>query len=102
MIKAAYAAAASQGYSCKGNVIESTGLAPSAKTVRLVLNPANKVSIDLGRGDAKASVMSDNKVQLKFSTKDFVGEFFHYTGDLFLIAKSGHLARLTCTSSSSQ
>ena len=99
MIEAAYSAAASQGYSCNGNVIEPTGLAPSPKTVRLILNPVNKVSIDLGQGDAKARVTSDNKVQLKFSTKDFVGEFFHYTGDLFLIFKSGHLARLTCTPS---
>jgi hypothetical protein len=40
--------------------------------------------------------MSDNQIQLKFSTKEFVGEFFHYTNDLFLIYKSGHLARLTC------
>jgi hypothetical protein len=31
----------------------------------------------------------DNKVQLKFRTKDFEGEYFHYTGDLFFIYKSG-------------
>ena len=42
-------------------------------------------------------VTSNNKIQLKFATKDFVGEFFHYTGDLFLIYRSGKLARLTCS-----
>ena len=34
--------------------------------------------------------------QLKFKTKDFEAEYFHYTGDLFFIYKSGHLMRLIC------
>jgi hypothetical protein len=33
---------------------------------------------------------------VKFRIKDFEGEYFHYTGDLFFIYKSGHLMRLTC------
>ena len=44
-----------------------------------------------------AHVISNNKLQLKFETKQFVGEFFHYTSDLFLIYRSGQLARLTCS-----
>jgi hypothetical protein len=51
-------------------------------------------------GSAKklnAHVTSDNKNQLKFRTKQYVGEFFRYTRDLFLIYKSGRLARLTCS-----
>jgi len=40
--------------------------------------------------------LSNNKIQLKFQTKQYVGEFFHYTNDLFLIYKLGHLARLNC------
>jgi hypothetical protein len=40
---------------------------------------------------------SNNKIQLKFATREFVGEYFHYTGDLFLIYKSGQLARLSCS-----
>jgi hypothetical protein len=39
--------------------------------------------------------VSDNKFQLKFRTKDFEGEHFHYTGDLFFIYKSGHLMKPT-------
>jgi len=41
-------------------------------------------------------VGSDNKIQLKFRTKDFEGAYFHYTGDLFFIYKSGHLMKLMC------
>ena len=76
-------------------MIEPTSLAPSPKSLQLTLSPA-KVAINLGQGDSNARVLIDNKIQLKFQTKEFVGEFFHYTGDLFLIYKSGHLARLTC------
>lgn len=97
MMDAAHAAQASRQFSCGGNMIEPTGLVPSPKGGRLILSPANKISLDLGQGDLKGRVISDNKIQLKFSAKEFVGEFFHYTGDLFLIYKSGHLARLTCT-----
>ena len=51
------------------------------------------------RGGEKvnADVTSDNQIQLKFRTKQYVGEFFYYTDDLFLIHKDGHLARLTCS-----
>jgi hypothetical protein len=64
--------------------------------VQLTLSSEKKVGLDLGKGDSNARVLSDNKIQLRFQTKDFVGEFFHYTGDLFLIYKSGHLAKLAC------
>jgi hypothetical protein len=97
VVNAAHAAENSGRFSCNGNMIEPTSLAPSPKSMQLVLSPAHKVSIDLGHGDSTVRVLSDNNIQLKFRTKEFVGEFFHYTGDLFLIYKSGHLARLTCT-----
>jgi hypothetical protein len=51
------------------------------------------VGVDFGTGNIAAKVESNNNIQLKFKTDEFVGE---YTGDLFLIYKSGHLARLTC------
>jgi hypothetical protein len=97
MMDAAHAAQASRQFSCSGNMIEPTSLAQSPKSGRLIVSPTNKILLDLGQGDLKGRVMSDNKIQLKFSTTKFVGEFFHYTDDLFLIYKSGHLARLTCT-----
>jgi hypothetical protein len=92
----AHAAQASRQFSCRGGMIESTRLAPIPKSARLILSP-NKISLDLGQGDLKPTLRSDNQLQLKFRTKEFVGEFFHYTNDLFLIYyKTGHLARLTC------
>jgi hypothetical protein len=95
-ISAAFAAEEQTKFSCSGMMIEPSSLAPSPKSLQLTVSPANKVTVDFGQGDSNARVLSDNKIQLKFQTKEFVGEFFHYTGDLFLIYKSGHLARLTC------
>jgi len=43
------------------------------------------------------AVSRSPRTELKFETKDFIGEYFHYTGDLFFIYHSGHLARLHCT-----
>lgn len=83
--------------SCTGQMIEPSAVSQSAKTVQLNLVSPQKVTLDLGQGSVNARVVSDNKIQLKFRTRDFVGELFHYTNDLFLIYYSGHLARLTCS-----
>jgi hypothetical protein len=81
---------------CTGTMIEPSGMSPSPETVVMTLGPAQKITLDLGKGVVNARRVSDNKIQLKFRTKDFEGEYFHYTGDLFFIYKSGHLMRLTC------
>jgi hypothetical protein len=81
---------------CSGTMIEPSAMSPSPVTVVLTLGPAQKVALDLGKGVVNARKVSDNKIQLKFRTKDFEGEYFHYTGDLFFIYKSGHLMKLTC------
>ena len=52
--------------------------------------------LDLGKGVVNVRRLSDNKIQLKFRTKEFEGEYFHYTGDLFFIYKTGHLMKLMC------
>jgi hypothetical protein len=96
MIGVAHAANEPLSFSCSGTMIEPTALTASPKSVRLVLSPPQKIEIDLGQGFSKAQAMSDNRIQLKFRTKEFTGEFFHYTYDLFFIYKSGHLARFTC------
>jgi hypothetical protein len=50
----------------------------------------NKLSIATGDGKMLAPrITSNNKIPLNFTTKEFVGEYFHYAGDLFLIHKSG-------------
>jgi hypothetical protein len=89
-------AEAQSRFSCGGAIIEPASLTSSPKSIQLTLTTPKKVVLNLGQGDSDARVVSDNKIQLKFQTKDFTGEFFHYTNDLFLIYTSGHLARLTC------
>lgn len=89
-------AADSKRLACNGALIEPSGLNPASKSLEMIIGSAKTVSLNLGQGVVDASVLSDNVVQLKFETKDFTGEFFHYTNDLFLIYDSNHLARLTC------
>ena len=81
---------------CSGTMIEPSGMSPSPETAVVTFGPAQKVALDLGKGVVNARRVSDNKIQLRFRTKDFEGEYFHYTGDLFLIYKSGHLMKLMC------
>ena len=98
VISAAHAADSLQ-ISCSGDMIEPSGLARVPKTLTAVFSPANKVSkvsVDFGHGSVNAPVLSNNEVQLKFRAKDFTGEYFYYDRDMFLIYRSGHLARLTC------
>jgi hypothetical protein len=92
---AAFAEDARQ-FACSGTMIEPSAMSPSPETVILALGPAQKVTLDLGQGVVNARRVSDNKIQLRFRTKDFEGEYFHYTGDLFLIYKFGHLMKLMC------
>ncbi len=93
--------AAEQKFSCKGQVIHETTIpAAEPKPIDLNLTLGPKLSIAMGDGKTLAPrVSSDNKIQLKFATREFIGEYFHYTGDLFLIYHSGDLARLTCSPS---
>jgi hypothetical protein len=92
---AAYAQSTSTRLGCDGQMIEPTSKAASPKALQLTMS-SGKVGVNLGAGDIAATVESNNNIQLKFKTDEFVGEYFHYTGDLFLIYKSGQLARLTC------
>ena len=93
--------AAERQFSCKGQVVQGeTDPAAPQKTLDLnvTLSDKNKLSMKTGDGKMLAPrITSNNKIQLKFVTKDFVGEYFHYTGDLFLIYPSGALARLSCS-----
>ena len=94
--------AAEQQFSCKGEVVQQmtnpAGVQPKPIDLNVTLGDNNKLSITTGDGKMLAPrITSNNKIQLKFATKEFVGEYFHYTGDLFLIYNSGPLARLNCS-----
>lgn len=91
--------AAERQFSCKGQLIRgaSQDVPPTPIDLSVTLGEQSKLSMKTGEGVVLAPRMiSDNKIQLKFKTKDFVGEYFYYTGDLFLIYPAGHLARLSC------
>jgi hypothetical protein len=93
--------AAEQQLSCKGQVIDQgTNPAGQSKPIDLNVTIGDKKKLSVKTGDGKMlapRVTSNNRIQLKFATKEFVGEYFHYTGDLFLIYTSGQLARLNCS-----
>ena len=61
---------------CTGMMIEPTAMSQSPETVVLTLEPAQKITVDLGKGAVNVRKVSDNKIQLKFRTKDFEGEYF--------------------------
>ena len=79
---------------CEGSLIEPTG---NSSSITATLTLGSPPSINVGNAALRTSPISNNKIQLKFGTKDFTGEYFHYTHELFLIYKTGHLARLTCS-----
>jgi hypothetical protein len=93
--------AAEQQFSCRGQVVQGvTDPAAQQKTLDLNVTLGDKSKLSMKTGDGKMlapRITSNNRVQLKFATKEFVGEYFHYTGDLFLIYPSGELARLSCS-----
>jgi hypothetical protein len=93
--------AAEQQFACKGQVVQgetTPGVDP--KPIDLNLTMGSKLSLKTGDGKAfSPRITANNKIQLKFAAKEFVGEYFHYTGDLFLIYPSGQLARLQCSRS---
>jgi hypothetical protein len=85
-----------QRMTCSGAMIQPSGAGQTPKMVKLTLGPGRKIAVDVDDHTVNALMVSNNKVQLKFRTNDFEGEYFHYTGDLFFIYRSGHLMRLTC------
>jgi hypothetical protein len=77
-----------------------TGEQTAPINLNLSLGGSDKTAVEMDGGTKlNVRVTSDNKIQLKFQAKQYVGEFFHYTNDLYLIYKSGHLARLACSKS---
>ncbi|MET4041005.1 hypothetical protein [Bradyrhizobium sp. RT6a] len=94
--------AAGQQFLCKGQIVQQM-LDPAIQAKRVDLNVTldgrDGMSLIMANNKLPLRVTSNNKIQLKFVTKEFVGEDFHYTGDLFLIYNSGPLARLSCTPS---
>jgi len=84
---------------CSGNSYGKTGDPfPTSETVSFKTEGKMSVLIGLPGSDkpTKASVVSSNPIQLKFSVGGLIGEYFNFTGDLFLIHKDGRFTKLVC------
>jgi hypothetical protein len=83
---------------CTGNSYKRGDPFPTAETFSLRIGGTKPVVIG-GPGSAqplKARIIANNDIQLKFTTGKFTGEYFHLTGDLFLIHNDGRLTKLMC------
>ena len=86
----------SKPMTCDGRLIGGPKVqAPTPMTAQLTVN-SGKVDVDLGSGNITNQTVSNNNIKLQFNAAEFTGEYFHLTGDLFLVYKSGQLARLRC------
>jgi hypothetical protein len=91
-----WSASAGSQYTCKGERIVPTGVPTSPIAANLNLGPPLGIVID-GK-NLETRILSNNAIQLRFQTDEFVGEFFYYTRELILIYdKAGHLAKLPCS-----
>jgi hypothetical protein len=91
------AAAAALNLVCTGNSYKANGPFPMPETYSLVIGGAKSVLIGgPDNAPARAPIVANNALQLRFRTRKFNGEYFHFTGDLFLIQSDGRLTRLVC------
>src|SRR5262245_3355664 len=83
---------------CSGNNYTKNGPFPTAETLSLKIAPRKPVIITQPGSNepTKYRIVANNAIQLKFGTDKFSGEYFYFTGDLFLIHRNGRLTRMTC------
>ncbi|SFK62685.1 hypothetical protein [Methylocapsa palsarum] len=93
------AIAANLNLVCSGNSYAKEGDPfPTVETVTFKKEDGKPLAIGLPGSDkpAKAKIVSNNAYQLKFSADRLTGEYFNFSGDLFLIHKDGRFTRLVC------
>lgn len=93
------AAPSSLNLVCSGNSYSKLGDPfPTPETVTLATSDTTHVLVGLpGSGKpAQAKIVSSNAIQLKFAAAGLTGEYFNFSGDLFLIHKDGRFTRLAC------
>ena len=95
LISFAQAADGPRKFSCTGSLIEPHGLNPATKTAQFSFGPSTATVVVDDR-TITAPITSNNEVALKFANDQTVASFFHYTNDLFVEYKTGHLAKLSC------
>lgn len=84
---------------CTGNSYGKEGIPfPTSETVSFEVGGKGLAMIGLPDAGTpmKARIVSSNPIQLRFSAAGLTGEYFNFTGDLFLIHKDGRFTRLVC------
>jgi hypothetical protein len=84
---------------CSGNSYGKEGNPfPTTETISFETDGKGLVMIGLPGSDrpVKARIVSSNPIQLRFSAGGLIGEYFNFTGDLFIIHKDGRFTRLVC------
>ena len=84
---------------CSGNYYRRTGDPfPTTEAVSFKREDKKLITISFpgAHKPTKANIISSNSIQLKFSADSMTGEYFNFTGDLFLIHKDRRLMKLVC------
>jgi hypothetical protein len=84
---------------CSGYSYDKFGYPfPTSETVSFKREGDRPLMIGLPGADKplEAIIDSSNPIQLKFSANGLTGEYFNFSGDLFLIHKDGKFTRLLC------
>jgi hypothetical protein len=99
VVTGAVAGAADLNLVCSGNSYAKEGNPfPAVETVTFKKEGAKPLAIGLPGSDkpAKGKIVSSNPIQLKFAADGLTGEYFNFSGDLFLVHKDGRFTRLVC------
>lgn len=83
---------------CVGNSYAKGGPFPTEETVSLKIAQKQPVLIGFSgsQQSTKAKTVSNNDIQLKFAADGLTGEYFYFSGDLFLIHADGRFTKLLC------
>ena len=84
---------------CDGNQFAKLGdPSPTPVTAALRKDGTKHIAITLPGADKpiSATITSSNPIQLKFTAAGLTGEYFNFSGDLFLIHKDGRFTKLGC------
>jgi hypothetical protein len=83
---------------CTGNSFSKVGDPFPTEEMVSFQTDGKTVVVGLPGADkpTKAKITSSNPIQLKFSVAGLTGEYFNFSGDLFLIHTDGRFTRLVC------
>lgn len=84
---------------CTGNsYTKANDPFPTTETVSFKRDGKNSTAIEFpgSKKPTNVRVISSNPIQLKFTVDSWTGEYFNFTGDLFLIHKDGRFEKFAC------